>query len=147
VRIRGITTGIVVIAVLGLALAPTAGAGSSGPTATASGEDLVSYVTTGKLKLAKRLVYQFTCSANCSVTATATFVLRGPNYFPGSVTGSLGAGQVGGHELRPNKPLRRAIRRDLKPSKLRTEITATNLATGETDTDTRTFRFKRKSRA
>ena len=107
-------------------------------------EGLLRYVTNGKLKLGKRIAYRFVCSTECQVTATSTLVLRGPNVGPIVDSGSFPAGQIIEVFLKPNKSARRAIRRNLGASKLRTSVTAINPGPyGENDTDTRVFRFKR----
>jgi hypothetical protein len=105
-------------------------------------EGLVSYLTAGKLKPGKRIAYRFVCSTACQVTATSTLVLKGPNLGPVVDTGMFGAGEVGAAFLRPNGAARDAIKDHIGASKLRTWLVAID-ATGATDTDTRTFRFKR----
>jgi hypothetical protein len=108
------------------------------------GEGLLSYVTTGKLKLGKRIAYRLVCSTECQVTATTTLVLRGPDVGPIVDTGVFPAGQVIEVFLKPNKSARRAIRRNIGASKLRTSVTAINPGPyGDNDTDTRVFRFRR----
>ncbi|HEY6638550.1 MAG TPA: hypothetical protein VIZ61_12775 [Solirubrobacterales bacterium] len=108
------------------------------------GEDLLSYVTTSKLKLKKRIAYRFVCSTECQVTATTTLVLRGPDVGPIVDTDLFPAGQVIEVFLKPNKSARKSIRRHIGASKLRTSVTAVNPSPyGETDTDTRIFRFRR----
>jgi len=77
------------------------------------------------------------------VTATSILVLRGPNVGPAVDTGLFPAGAIIEVFLKPNKSARRAIRRNIGASKLRTSVTATNPVTGLTDTDTRVFRFRR----
>ncbi len=113
------------------------------PTGQPDAEALLSYVTIGKLKLGKRIAYRFVCSAECQVTATSILVLRGPNVGPAVDTGLFPAGEVIEVFLKPNKSARRAIRRNIGASKLRTSVTATNPVTGLSDTDTRVFRFRR----
>ena len=132
------TAGVAVILVI--AASPRAVAQTS-----VYGEDdaLLSYVTVGKLKLGKRISYRFVCSAQCQVTATSILVLRGPDIGPVVDTGSFPAGEIIEAFLKPNKSARRAIRRNIRASKLRTSVTATNPTTGATDTDTRVFRFRR----
>ncbi|CAN5566490.1 hypothetical protein BH20ACT15_BH20ACT15_16340 [soil metagenome] len=44
--------------------------------------------------------------------------------------------------LKPNGPLRKAIKANKGKAKLRTKIVATNVATGEVDVDRRTYKFK-----
>ena len=108
-------------------------------------EGLLSYVTTGKLKLKKRIAYKFVCSTECQVKATSTLVLPGPDVGPIVDSGSFPAGQIIEVFLKPNKSARRTIKRNLGASKLRTSVTAINPGPyGENDTDTRVFRFKLK---
>jgi hypothetical protein len=125
--------------------ATTAGACTSPATRTGQpdAEALLSYVTIGKLKLGKRIAYRFVCSAECQVTATSILVLRGPDVGPAVDTGLFPADEVIEVFLKLNKSARRAIRRNIGASKLRTSVTATNSVTGLTDTDTRGFRFRR----
>jgi hypothetical protein len=133
-----VTAGVAVILV---------SAGSPGAVAQTSvdTEGLLSYVTTGKLKLGKRIAYRLVCSTDCQVTATTTLVLRGPDVGPVVDTGSFPAGETFEVFLRPNKAARRAIRRHIRASKLRTSVTAVNPGPySEGDTDTRVFRFRRR---
>jgi hypothetical protein len=122
--------------------AAPAGAGSPVANVSADTEGLVSYVTAGKLKPGKRIVYRFVCSTECQVTASSTLVLNGPNLGPVVDSGMFSAGEIAQAFLKPNGTAREAIKSNIGASKLRTSITATNAA-GATDTDTRTFRFKR----
>jgi hypothetical protein len=131
---------VAAIAALGLMATPV-GVGAE-PTATASGEELVRYLTTGKLKPGKRIAYQVVCGADCEVTATTTLVLKGPDVGPVQVAAQFAPQEIAEAFIKPNKAARAAIKADIGASKLRTEVTARNLATGEIDTDTRTFRFK-----
>ena len=89
-------------------------------------EGLVSYLTTGKLKVKKRIAYKFVCSTECQVTATTTLVLRGPDVGPIVDTGLFPAGQIIEVFLKPNKSARRAIRKHIGASKLRTSVCAIN---------------------
>jgi hypothetical protein len=140
--IRRGTAAIVASTTAALLLAAPAGAGS--PKAHASDtETLISYLTKGKLKPGKRISYKFVCSADCNLSATSTLVLKGPDLPPVTSSGSFPAGQVVAAFLKPNKPARSAIKAKIGAAKLRTKIRATNISTGETDTDRRTFKFKR----
>ena len=106
-------------------------------------EGVLSYVTTGKLKVGKRIAYKLMCSTECQVTATTTLVLRGPDVGPVVDTALFPAGKTIVVFLKPNKSARRAIRRHIRASKLRTSVTAVKPGPyGESDTDTRIFRFK-----
>jgi hypothetical protein len=120
-----------------------AGAAPASPSSrvAADTEDLVSYVTVGKLKPGKRIAYKFVCSTECQVTATSTLVLKGPNLGPAVDTGTFSPGQIAEAFLKPNRAARAAIKAHIGASKLRTSISASNAA-GATDTDTRAFRFK-----
>jgi hypothetical protein len=122
--------------------AGAAPASPSSPLAPAADtENLVSYVTVGKLKPGKRIVYKFVCSTECQVTTSSTLVLKGPNLGPAVDTGMFSPGQIAEAFLKPNKAARRAITAHIGASKLRTSISASDAA-GATDTDTRVFRFK-----
>ena len=138
---RGITALLTAgVAVILLTAAPPRAIGQT----SADSEGLLSYLTTGKLKLGKRIAYKVVCSTECQVTATSTLVLRGPDVGPIVDTGLFPAGEIIEVFLKPNKSARRAIRKNLGASKLRTAVTAINPGPyGENDTDTRVFRFKR----
>ena len=124
-------------------IAAAIAAGSLALAAPASaGEDLVSYLTKGKLKPGKRIAYRAVCNADCQLTVTSTLVLKGPDLGPVSSTNTFNAGTIAEAFLKPNKPARQAIKDHIGVSRLRTEITATSLADGTTDTDSRTFKFK-----
>ena len=131
------------IAALLIAAVP-AGAGS--PTATASGEELVSFLTTGKLKVKNPLSFSFVCGApapaNCLVQVEAVIKVPGPNPKLSSA-GSLLPGQVGIFEISVNKGARELIKDNLKKSKLQASVTATNSLTGEVDVDEQSFKFKK----
>jgi hypothetical protein len=141
--LHGRGTAAIVAATAAALLLWAAPAGAGSPKAKASGEELITYLTKGKLKPGKRIAYQVVCAADCELSATSTLVLKGPNLGPVTAEGQFPAGQVAESFLKPNKPARSAIKSHLGSSKLRTSVTATNVLTGETDTDRRTFRFKR----
>jgi hypothetical protein len=124
---------VAVVAAASLALAAPASAG----------EDLVTYLTTGKLKPSKRIAFQVVCNANCQLTVTSTLVLKGPDLPPVSSSRVFAAGEIAEAFLKPNKPARNAIKEHIGISKLRTSVTATETATGVTDTDNRTYKFKK----
>ena len=140
--IRRGTAAIVAASATALLLgAAPAGAGS--PKAKASAEDLVSYLTKGKLKPAKRIAYQMVCSADCSIKVTSKLKLAGPDLAPTTVSGSFQAGQIAEAFLKPNGPALKAIKANIGAAKLVTSVTATSLIDGTTDTDKRTFKFKK----
>ena len=112
------------------------------PTVAAAAEDLSFYLTKGKLKPSKRISYRAACSADCRLSVSTTLILKGPNLGPASDAGLFSAGQVAEPFVKPNKAARSLIKANIGASKLRTSITATNIVTGEVDTDRRTFKFK-----
>jgi hypothetical protein len=124
-----------------LATAAPAGLASQRATAAVDNDALVAYLPVGKLKVGKRISYRFQCLTECQVTASSTLVLKGPNLGPAVDTGMFSAGEVAEEFLTLNKAARLAIKSHLGAAKLRTSITASNVA-GLTDTDTRTFRFR-----
>jgi hypothetical protein len=144
--IRRRSTALLTLAAAGALLIPATPAGAGDPTARTSGEELVSFITTGKLKVKSPLKYQLVCGApspaNCAITVEAEIVLKGPNLTV-SNSGVLVSGQIGIHEISINKGVRNAIKDNLKSSKLRATVDATNTLTGEVDSDTSTFKFKR----
>jgi hypothetical protein len=153
-----LTTAIVAAAVATFLLPTAAGAGTSGSAglapagagsaiATASGEELVTYQTFGKLKLDKKVTYLIACGApvgqQCSFVVTNEIVLRGPNLTLQTSGEGFVSGQLVEAFVKLNKGTRRAIIASGKKAKLRSEVTATNLTTGEVDFDTAVFKFKR----
>jgi hypothetical protein len=142
-RIKGLTTGIVVAALaLGLLLLPgTAAAGGDGPTATKSGA-LVNYVSTGKLRIGKRITIYVVCSADCNVDTTT--VVKGPGFKQSAdVSGPLPAGAPGGPFFKPNGQLLRDMKAQPGRFRVNSTVTATDPATGATETISRSFRLKR----
>jgi hypothetical protein len=142
-RIKGPTAGIVVAALaLALFLLPTAAvAGRDEPTATKSGA-LVNYVSTGKLKIAKKITIFIVCSANCNVDTTT--VVKGPGFKDSAqVTGPLPAGAPGGPFFKPNGPLLKAMKAQPGRFRVNSTVVATDPATGATETIARSFRLKR----
>jgi hypothetical protein len=131
---RGTKAGIT--AALGLALlAPAAGA--------VDNDSLVSYSGPVKLKLQKRIAYPVICSATCQVTATTTLALPGPDLGPVVVPGTLAAGAPAEPFIVLNKAALKNLGNNIGKARLKTQIDATNSTTGDTDTDTRVFRFHR----
>jgi hypothetical protein len=140
---RGTAIGVAAILALGgLGAAAPGGLAPSRARAATEYDRLVAYWPAGKIKVGKRISYRFVCANACQVTASTTLVLRGPNLGPVVDAGQFAAGQIGQEFLTLNKSARVAIKSHLGDSKLRTAITASD-ATGETDTDTRVFRFRR----
>jgi hypothetical protein len=128
--------------VAGLAM-PASSAMASRATASVIGETLVAYSGPAKVKAAKRISFPVICAVTCNLSADMTLALPGPNLGPVTVQGSLQAGQAGEPFIKPNGPALQDLKANLGRSKLITSITATDVTTGETDTDTRTFKFSR----
>jgi hypothetical protein len=136
-------TGIVVAALgCGLLLLPgTAAAGGGAPIATKSGA-LVNYTSTGKLKIGKRITIFVVCSANCNVDTTT--VVKGPGFKQSAeVSGPLSAGVPGGPFFKPNGQLLRDMKAQPGRFRVNSTVTATDPATGATETISRSFRLKR----
>lgn len=112
------------------------------PQAQSSAEDLVRYLTKGKLKPGKRIPYRFVCSEDCVVTASSTLKVQGGRLGPISSSDQFAAGEIIEAFLKPNKAARNAIKADIGAARLITSVTASSVLTGETDTDKRTFKFK-----
>jgi hypothetical protein len=141
-RIKGLTTGIVVAALaLGLLLLPGIAAAGGGPTATKSGA-LVNYVSTGKLKIGKRISIVIVCSADCNVNTTT--VVKGPGFKEkATIGGPLTANVPGGPFFKPNGPLLKGMKAAPGRYRINSTVTATDPATGATDAISRSFRLKR----
>ncbi len=141
-RIKGLTTGIVVAALaLGLLLLPGTAAAGDGPTATKSGT-LVNYVSTGKLRIGKKITIFVVCAANCNVDTNT--VVKGPGFKDNAqVTGSLSAGVPGGPFFKPNGPLLKAMKAQPGRFRVNSTVTATDPATGAIETISHSFRLKR----
>jgi hypothetical protein len=129
-----------VVAIVGALLLPASGAVAA-PTAHKSGA-IINYLTTGKLKVAKRIVVPFECAVACDVVSTLT--VKGP-FVHGSDTeqGSLQGGVPAGHFIKPSGGLLRLMKASPGKYKLVSSITATDPATGATDSIANTFKLKR----
>jgi hypothetical protein len=126
--------------VIGVLLLPASSAVSA-PTAHKSGA-IINYLTTGKIRIDKKLVVPFQCAVNCDVVSFLK--IKGP-FVKGSdtETGSLAAGVPAGHFLKPSGPLKKLLRATPGRYKLISRITATDPATGATDQIAHTFKLKR----
>jgi hypothetical protein len=113
-----------------------------GPVATKSGA-VINYATTGKLRVGKSMLVPLVCSVNCS--ATSTVVLKGLGFkLRNTVSGQLAAGaQGGGHVIKPNGPLLKALKANTGKFRLVSNVTATDLQTGAQDSISNTFKLKR----
>jgi hypothetical protein len=128
------------VAIIGALLVPASGAVAA-PTAHKSGA-IINYLTTGKLRIGKRIIVPFECSVACNVVSTLT--VKGP-FVHGSDTeqGSLQAGVPAGHFIKPSGGLLRLMKAQPGRYKLASHITATDPATGATDSIAHAFRLKR----
>ena len=138
-RGKKLIAGLTAAAVLAFA----APAGASEPQAGTSAEDLVRYLTKGKLRPKKRIIYRFVCAVDCQVTVTSKLQVKGPDPPALINTGAFAAGEVIAASVEPNKPLRNAMKADIGAVRLKTTVRATDIGTGESDTDKRTYRFKK----
>lgn len=139
-------TGLVILAALAL-LVPASSAGAA-PAANKSGEELMTYLETGKIEVSRELSISFLCTApvgtDCLVSATAQFLIPGPNPpAEPAISATLPSNTELFQTLRLRKRTRNVLKDNVKKVKLRSQITVQNLATGEIDTDTEVFRFKK----
>jgi hypothetical protein len=128
------------VAIVGALLLPATGAVAT-PTAHKAGA-IVNYLTTGKIRIAKKLSVPFVCSVNCDVVSTLK--LKGP-FVKGAdkESASLTAGAPVAHFLQPSGPLLRLIKSMPGRYKLVSHVNATDPATGATDQISHSFRLKR----
>jgi hypothetical protein len=139
-RMSRIGSFAVAVAVIGALLLPASGAVGA-PSAHKSGA-LVNYLTTGKIKIGKRMAVPFVCSVNCDVVSTLK--VKGP-FIKGADTeqGSLQAGVPAEHFIKPSGPLKRLMESSPGRYKLVSHVTATDPATGATDNIAHAFKLKR----
>ena len=130
----------VVAAVVGALLLPISGA-SGAPTAHKSGA-IVNYLSTGKIRIAKRMQVLFSCSVACNLVSTLK--VKGPFVKGASKdSGSPGAGQAAEHFLKPTGPLLKLMKASPGRYKLVSHVKATDPATGAVDKIAHSFRLKR----
>ena len=128
------------VALIGALLLPASGAAGS-PTAHKSGA-IINYVTTGKLRIAKRIIVPIVCSVNCDVVSSLK--LKGPFVKGTDVEqGSLQAGVPAGHFIKPSGPLLKLLKASPGRYKVISNVTATDPATGATDQIAHSFKLKR----
>jgi hypothetical protein len=127
---------------LAAALVLPASASTADPVATKSGA-IINYVSTGKLKIGKKILIEVVCSVNCNVTSTT--VVKGPGFKRTlTVSGSLQANATGGGPfVQPNGALLKAMKAEPGRFKFINSITASDPSTGATDSISRTFKLKR----
>ena len=115
--------------------------GGDGPVATKSGA-IVNFVPAGKLRVAKRFQPLAVCWVNCNVTGTA--VLKG---LGGKATvtdsGSFAANQTFGLQITVKGALLKLMKQRPGKFHLNVTYTATDPATGATDSVSRSYKFKR----
>ena len=139
-RMSRIGSFAVAVAVIGALLLPASGAAGS-PTAHKSGA-IINYLTTGKLRIAKKIIVPFVCSVNCDVVSSLK--LKGPFVKGTDVEqGSLQAGVPAGHFIKPSGPLLKLLKASPGRYKVISQVTATDPATGATDQISHGFKLKR----
>lgn len=140
-RMSRIWKSAALLAVAGALLLPGSAALAGGPPATKSGA-LINYLTTGKLKIAKKIIVPFQCATNCNVVSSIT--IKGPGiHLTDTESGTLGAGVPSGHFIKPNGPLLKALKAAPGRFKLISSVNATDPVTGATDAISHAFRLKR----
>jgi hypothetical protein len=116
-------------------------AGGDGPVAHKSGA-IVNFITVGKVKVARHFQPLAVCSVDCSVTGTA--VLKG---LGGRATitdsGTFAANQPFGLQITVKGGLLKLMKANPGRFHLSETYTATDPATGATDTVSHSFKFKR----
>jgi hypothetical protein len=115
--------------------------GGEGPIATKSGA-IVNFVPAGKLRVARHFQPLAVCSIDCSVTGTA--VLKGMGGRATiSDTGAFAANQPFGLQITVKGALLKLMKAQPGRFRLNVTYTATDPATGATDTVSRAYKFKR----
>jgi hypothetical protein len=130
------------IALAAVLFVPASGAvAGDGPVATKSGA-IVNFVTTGKLRVTRRIQPLAVCTVNCDVTGTG--VLKGiGGRATFSDSGSFPAGQQFGLFVTIKGSLLKLMKKFPGRFRLAETLTATDPATGATDSVSKSFRFKR----
>ena len=129
------------LAVAGAVLLPGSSALAGGPVATKSGA-LINYLTTGKLRIGKRIIVPFQCAVQCNVVSSLT--VKGPGIKgTDSESGTLQAGVPAGHFIKPNGPLLQQMKAAPGRYTMISSVNATDPATGATDAIAHTFKLKR----
>jgi hypothetical protein len=128
------------VAVVGALLLPASAAVAT-PTAHKSGA-IINYLTTGKIRVSKKMIVPFVCSVDCNVTSTLK--VKGP-FVKGADKefGSLQAGVPAGHFIKPSGPLLKLMKASPGRYKLISKVTATDPATGATDSIAHSYKLKR----
>ncbi len=138
-KLKGTVLALTAALAIGALAAPSA---SAEPTAEKSAEDLVQFLTKGKIKIGNRISYQFQCNRNCNATVTLKLKVPRVRAPANTASGSFTAGIPVDDGFKINGPLKKAIRAGGNKSKLTSTIKATDPTTGEFDKDVRTFKFK-----
>jgi len=145
----------IVVAVFAAALAvwvPVSGANgglrapavsaADGPIATKSGA-VVNYVTTGKIKIRRRIEVSFVCSVQCSLTSS--LLIKGPGARLSDVETAtdVAPGLVLTHFFKFSKRAVAFIKANASKFRVVSRVSATDAATGAPDTISHSFRLKR----
>jgi hypothetical protein len=130
----------VIAAIAGALLLPASSAVGA-PTAQKSGA-IINYATLGKIPIKKKIIVPFVCSVDCNVVSTLK--VKGP-FVKGADTrsGTLKAGEVAGHFIKPSGPLLKLLRASPGRYKIVSHITATDLSSGASENIAHSFRLKR----
>ena len=137
------------LAVTAAAFPASAGADSrvvpfdTGDLATKSDENLVIYLTTGKIKAKNPISWAAGCPVACSYSASTELKLKGPDLGPVTSSGQLPAFNALESIFKLNKTARSSLKDNIGAAKLVTSFTGTDLVTGVVDTDEVTFKFKK----
>jgi hypothetical protein len=130
-----------VLTVAGALLLTGSSAVAGAPVATKSGA-LINYLTTGKLKIGKKVVVPFQCAVNCNVVSSLK--VKGPGIkATDTESGTLSAGVPSGHFIKPNGPLLKAMKAFPGRFRLISNVDATDPVSGATDEISHSFRLKR----
>jgi hypothetical protein len=141
VRVSRIGSFAAVFAIAAALLIPGSSALAGGPVATKSGA-LINYLTAGKIRIGKKIIVPFQCTADCNVVSSIT--VKGPGVkVTDTESGALKAGVPSGHFIKPNGPLKKAMRARPGRFKLISHVQATDPLTGTIDTISHAFGVKR----
>jgi hypothetical protein len=131
------------LAIALLLLLPATGAvAGDGPVAHKSGT-LINFVTTGKLRAARVIQPLAMCSASCTVTGTAVLKGLGARGTLSASGGPFAANEPFGLAIRVSKSFAKVLRQFPGRFRMNQTLTATDTTTGQTESVSRTFRFKR----
>ena len=130
-------------AVAALVLVPASATAVPKAGKSANNEDLIRYTGPKRIKIEKRMKYFLVCTADCDVTVSSTLVVPGPDVGPLVDQKPFEAGtRIQALVIVKSKAGRRFLRDNADSSRIKSKVSATDIATGDTDTDKRSFKFK-----